>query len=90
MQLLSQTTPRARRLYVCDWCNGGIKTGERHACDSYADGGRVYNNRFHAECRAAMHREYDLSRDDVIYLTRDCPRGLTFDEYDALGERGDA
>ncbi len=52
-QLLSESTPIARKQYQCVWCPEKISKGEKHfhvvgKCD-----GDLQDDRYHSECRLA-------------------------------------
>jgi hypothetical protein len=52
--LLSQSTPKARKPYVCEWCGEAIEVGTTHVLYSGTMDGHWQDTRMHAECYASM------------------------------------
>lgn len=55
-QLLSETTPRARKQHRCEWCPEPIEVGEKHARYVGIFDGDLQVTRMHTECLDASVR----------------------------------
>lgn len=53
---LNLTTPKARKNYRCEWCNGKIVIGEKHVNRVYLNEGDFVTGRMHDECFTAMEK----------------------------------
>jgi hypothetical protein len=66
-QLLSQTFPKARKVYACIWCGEPILKGEVH--EKYV--GTYYRElqscRFHKECGEAQTEYFHENRDEEFF-----------------------
>lgn len=52
-EVLSVTTPVARRQYDCHWCGEKIEAGEKYATWGWAECGRIDTVRVHLVCKVA-------------------------------------
>lgn len=52
-ETISQTTPVARKPYVCAYCNAVIPKGQRYRAWTWKDLGRLFSDRAHDVCVAA-------------------------------------
>lgn len=55
-QLLSKTTPVARKQYSCIWCVEKIEQGEKHVYEVSKYDGDFQCGRWHPECIEACHQ----------------------------------
>lgn len=71
-ELLSNSSPIARKRHFCDHCGCGIEKGQRYIRAAFVDGGRAYSWASHEDCQALaieLWREYGLGfSDDGICL----------------------
>jgi hypothetical protein len=72
-QLISETTPRARKEYKCIWCGEQILRGEKHTHEvSTFDG--FQDHRWHMECYKASKRYFAQSGEEE-FMPYDYRRG---------------
>lgn len=57
-ELLSETTPKARKDYVCIWCGGKIKKGTLHVHECSKFDGDFQDHRWHSECWKASTKYF--------------------------------
>jgi hypothetical protein len=76
---ISESRPKARKEYLCGWCNESILVGEVHYYRAYRNHGDFMTERLHAECDRAMIR----SNHDALeegYCPGEQKRGVPIDE----------
>jgi hypothetical protein len=73
-QLLSETTPVARKQYSCMWCVERIKIGEKHVHEVSKYDGEFQDHRWHPECLDVC-REYILESGEDTFEAHECKRG---------------
>ena len=71
MDILSNTTPKARKQYKCNFCLLPIIKGEKHDCQVVVYDG-IYTWRSHFECGLLAH---------ALKLYDDCDEGVTDDLF---------
>ena len=57
-QLLSETTPKARKDYVCIWCGEAIPKATVHEYKVGKYDGELQCDRFHPECSKASTKHF--------------------------------
>jgi len=81
--LLSESTPKARKSHVCDWCGELIEKSTTYYRYSGNNSGDFQCTKMHLECRDAMDRDIkDYDSWDYEFIPRDNPRGKTIAEKD--------
>lgn len=55
--LLSERTPKARKMYDCDWCGEFIEKGEKYFAYTGVMNGDFQYTKMHLECGDAMNRD---------------------------------
>lgn len=73
-QLISQTTPKARREYDCIWCVEKIAKGETHVHEISKYDGDLQDHRWHPECLKAPETYFRESGGDE-FSPHECKRG---------------
>ena len=71
MQVLSESTPKARKPHRCDHCGHPVAIGEIYDRAFIKDGGETWSWVAHQDCTAlshVMHRDMGLSWDEGICL----------------------
>jgi hypothetical protein len=72
---LSNTTPVARKIYPCVWCNEKILLGEKHVKEVGTYDG-FQSNRWHNECYNAAVKAFK-ENDDYEFEPHSCKRGTS-------------
>lgn len=84
MDIISQTKPKARKEYKCDWCGLIVKKGEKHESSVLKSEGEIYNWRNHLRC-AEIARKLDMfDYCDDEGLSKDAFQETISDEYASL------
>lgn len=76
-QLLSKTTPKAKKEYKCVWCPEKILRGEKHIKEVGTYDGFFYR-RWHTECWEASQKYFSENPYECEIYPHECKRG-TFD-----------
>ena len=74
-ELLSETTPKARKDYSCIWCGEPIPKGEFHVHEVSKYDGDFQDHRWHPECIKAS-KEY-FSADGEEFFGGEFKRGTS-------------
>lgn len=51
---ISSSSPKARKVYSCEWCGQSIVLQEKHYARTYIFDGEFTSGRMHLECERAM------------------------------------
>lgn len=79
-EFFNSSNPKARKEYVCQWCNEPILVGEQHHHYWGKWEGDMQSTRMHLECAdAASDSDLETLPDNTI------PRGMTYQEYERCG-----
>ncbi len=73
-QLLSKTTPTARKEYHCIWCPEKILKGEKHVHECSKYDGDFQDHRWHLECSKAAD-EFFQKYGEEEFLPHEFKRG---------------
>lgn len=71
MEFYNRTTPKARKEYRCEYCNGPIHIGERHSHETGKYDGEIFSRRLHFPCYNMIYAcirdtgEYEFDYDMV-------------------------
>ncbi len=83
LTLLSESTPKARKNHICDWCGQLTEKSETYYRYTGNHDGDFQYTKLHLECRDAMDRDIkDFDHWDYTFTPRDNPRGKTIAEED--------
>lgn len=75
-QLLSKTSPVARKEYRCVWCPEKILVGEKHVHEVSKHDGHLQDHRWHLECSQAAESFFRKEGADEFY-PHSCKRGTS-------------
>lgn len=73
-QLLSETSPKARKEYACIWCVENIYKGDVHIHEVSTYDGDFQDHRWHEECKTAADK-YFCEYGEEEFLPHGCKRG---------------
>ncbi len=65
--ILSETTPKARKIHRCDWCGENIEIGIVYNKYTNVFCGDFQCHKMHLECRSALSKDINDSRIDDGY-----------------------
>ena len=62
-ELISRTEPKARKPYVCIWCNDPIVKGDKYVHEVSKYEGNLQDHHWHPECESAGRRYFSESEE---------------------------
>lgn len=86
MNILSTTTPKARKQHRCNYCYGFIEIGEVYENSSIENDGTVYTWKSHVNCQKTAEKLNMFEQDRDNGVTEDTFREYIQEEYYTLIE----
>ena len=90
-ELISESTPVARKNYRCDWCGEMIVAGDKHYASRGKFEGELQFSRLHSECKLALNRLHAADPYSVIdgYEFHGFERGTVYEagSLEGIAER---